>query len=167
MTRRRKIPLSNTLVLTGFNIYEGLGIDDPDKLKGRDFVFRARGRDLNGVVFDFAVLPKVDFEGAELRGASLNGAHLQGASLDYAQLQGAWLIEAQLQGAFLNYAQLQGAALDKAILSATDLSQAYLWRSHGDGADLAALMLSNKQDEWRPYWRDDVGKDQPWNDESY
>jgi uncharacterized protein YjbI with pentapeptide repeats len=107
--RRRILPLSNTLVLTGFNIYEGLNIDDPDKLKGRDFVFLARGRDLNGALFVFANLPKVDLESADLQGASLFGARLQGASLHSAQLRGAFLDGAQLQGASLDDAQLQGA----------------------------------------------------------
>jgi hypothetical protein len=37
-TRRRRLPLSNTLVLTGLNVLEDLGVDDPDKAKWRDFV---------------------------------------------------------------------------------------------------------------------------------
>jgi hypothetical protein len=45
-TRRRKSFFSSTLVLPGFNIYEGLGTDDPEKAKWRDFVFQARGRGL-------------------------------------------------------------------------------------------------------------------------
>ena len=49
----------------------------PRSRSGRDFVFRARGRDLSGAILDFANLPKVDFEGAELQGASLKGAQLQ------------------------------------------------------------------------------------------
>jgi hypothetical protein len=89
ITRRRALFLSNTLVLTGFNIYEGLNIDDPDKQKGRDFVFRARGRDLRGAIFDIAVLPSVDFTGADLRSAGLFAAKLQGAWFDHAELQGA------------------------------------------------------------------------------
>src|SRR3984957_14505796 len=115
-TRRRRWPLSSTLVLPGLNIYEGLGVDDPEKAKWHDFVFRARGRDLKGAIFDFATLPKVDFEGSDLRGASLDGAQLQGASLDGAQLQGASLDGAQLQGASVDGAQLQGASLDGAQL---------------------------------------------------
>ena len=47
-TRRRNSIFSNTLVLPSFNIYEGLGIDDPEKTKWRDFVFHARDRDLRG-----------------------------------------------------------------------------------------------------------------------
>jgi cytochrome c biogenesis protein CcdA len=42
-SRRRNSIFSSTLVLPGLNIYEGLKIDDPEKVKGRDFVFRARG----------------------------------------------------------------------------------------------------------------------------
>ena len=115
-TRRRRWPLSSTLVLPGLNIYEGLGVDDPEKAKWHDFVFRARGRDLKGAIFDFATLPKVDFEGSDLRGASLDGAQLQGASLGHGQLQTASLVGAQLQGASLDGAQLQGASLDGAQL---------------------------------------------------
>jgi uncharacterized protein YjbI with pentapeptide repeats len=115
-TRRRRWPLSSTLVLPGFNIYEGLRIEDPEKAKWHDFVFRARGRDLKGAIFDLTTLPRVDFEGSDLRGASLGGAQLQGTSLRYAQLQMASLFGAQLQGASLDGAQLQSASLDGAQL---------------------------------------------------
>ena len=80
-THRRRLPLSSTLVLPDLNIYEGLKIDDPEKTKWRDYVFRARGRDLKGAIFDLATLPKVDFDSAQLQGASLDGAQLEGASL--------------------------------------------------------------------------------------
>jgi uncharacterized protein YjbI with pentapeptide repeats len=156
----RRWPFSNTLVLPGLNVYEGLSIDDPAKAKWRDFVFRPLGRDLKGAIFTFASLPKVDFTGAhfegarlshtQLQGASLEAAYLQGASLEAAQLQGASLDSAQLQGARLSGARLQGASLDQArldgallngaqlqgvsfsgaILKAADLSNAYLWRSN-------------------------------------
>ena len=156
---RRRFPFSSTLVLPGVNVYEGLGIDDPEKAKWRDFVFRARGRDLKGAIFDLASLPKVDFEGADLQGASLfrtqlqgaalyhaqlqgaaldftrfqgaslEAARLQGAWLDRAQLQGTSLRDAQLQGASLEYAGLQGASFTGATLEATDLLGAYLWRT--------------------------------------
>ncbi len=33
---RRRLLFSSTLVLPGFNIYEGLGVDDPDKAKWHD-----------------------------------------------------------------------------------------------------------------------------------
>ena len=108
----------------GLNVYEGLDIDDPEKVKWRDFIFRARGRDLKGANFDFANLPKVDFTGAHLQGASLDGAELQGASLDDAQLQGASLDDAQLQGASLDDAQLQGASLERCAASGRFIFQA-------------------------------------------
>ncbi len=98
---RRRLPFSSTLVLPGLNVYEGLGIDDPEKAKWHDFVFRARGRDLRGAIFYLVSLRKVDLTGAQLQGASLEFAQLQGASLDDAQLQGATLVEASLQGASL------------------------------------------------------------------
>ncbi len=121
VTRRRWLPLSSTLVLPGLNIYERLNIDDPERVKGRDYVFRARGRDLNGAIFDLASLPKVDFEGAQLRGASLRWAQLDRASFDQAQLQGASLDYAQLQGASLEGAQLQGASFFGAQLHGASL----------------------------------------------
>ena len=142
-TRRRRWPLSSTLVLAGFNIYEGLNIDDPDKLKGRDFVFRARGRDLKGAIFDLATLQKVDFEGADLHGASLAEAKLQGAHLSRAQLQGASLTFAQLQGASLTFAQLQGASLTFAQLQGVELQNAYL-----QGAWLAGVQLQGASLMW-------------------
>ena len=76
-TRRRWLPISSTLVLSGLNIYEGLNIDDPKKAEWREFVFRPRGRDLRGAIFGLASLPKVDFEGAKLQGASLYRAHFR------------------------------------------------------------------------------------------
>jgi Pentapeptide repeats (8 copies) len=162
INRRRRWPVSSTLVLTGFNIYEGLNIDDPDKVKGRDFVFRARGRDLKGAIFDFATLPKVDFTGAELEGARLNSAQLDRASFDAARLQGASLVGAQLkgasfgceqpedsefkcvqlQGALLNRAQLQGASLDFAQLQGAFLSGAQLQGASLFNADLSGAQLS-------------------------
>ncbi|MBV9288380.1 MAG: pentapeptide repeat-containing protein [Hyphomicrobiales bacterium] len=147
ITRRRRLPFSSTLVLPGLNVYEELGVDDPEKISMRDFVFRARGRDLKGAILDIASLPKVDFEGAHLEGASLAGArlqgarlwdaHLQGASLGSAQLQGAWLGGAQLQGAWLVRAQLQGASLSSASLQGASLDLAHL-----QGASLNRVALS-------------------------
>ena len=133
---RRRLPFSSTLVLPGLNVYEGLGIDDPDKVKWHDFVFRARGRDLRGAIFDDASLPKVDFAGADLQGASLAYAQLQGASLEGAQLQGASLYRAQLQGASLDGARLQGASLDQAQLQGASLEGAQL---QGESLVLAQL----------------------------
>ena len=79
-TGRRRLPFSNTLVLVGFDIYENLKIDDPEKLK-RNSAFHARGRELRGAIFARANLPKVDFASAHLEGASLDGANLFGAQL--------------------------------------------------------------------------------------
>ena len=142
-THRRRLPLSSTLVLPGLNIYEGLKIDDPEKTKWRDYVFRARGRDLRGAIFDLASLPKVDFDSAQLQGASLGGAQLEGASLARAQLQGATLILAQLQGASLFMAQLQGAALDWARLQGASLNGAQLQGASLWGAQLQGAWLEN------------------------
>ncbi len=144
-TRRRTSLFSSTLVLPGLNIYEGLGIVDPEKAKWHDFVFRARGRDLRGAILDFAVLPKVDFQGAELQRAFLGGARLQGASLQKAQLQGAWLNYAQLQGASLDNAQLQRAGLDGAQFQGASLNGAQLQGASLNGAQLRGATLDGAQ----------------------
>jgi uncharacterized protein YjbI with pentapeptide repeats len=140
-TRRRWLPISSTLVLPGLNVYEGLKIDDPEKAKWRDFVFRARGRDLNGAIFDLAILPKVDFEGAHLQGAVLNDAELQGAVLNDAQLQGASLNRAELHGVSLDGAELQAASLDGAHLQGASLDRAELRGASLVGAKLQGASL--------------------------
>ncbi|SDR31471.1 Uncharacterized protein YjbI, contains pentapeptide repeats [Rhizobiales bacterium GAS113] len=142
---RRRLPFSSTLVLTDLNVYEGLKIDDPEKVKGRDFVFSARGRDLKGAIFDLASLPKVDFEGAKLQGASLERAQLQGASFAYAELQGASLFGARLQGASLDNTQLQGALLDSARLQGASLFLARLPGASLDDAQLQGAFLVSTQ----------------------
>jgi hypothetical protein len=141
-TRRRKSLFSSTLVLPGLNIYEGLGIDDPEKAKWHDFVFRARGRDLVGAIFDLANLAKVDCTGANLRYASLRQAQLQDASLTEADLRSAFLTGAQLKGAALLGAQLQGASLDGAWLEGASLTKADLQGSSLDGAHLQGASLT-------------------------
>ena len=145
-----------------------------------------------GAVFDLAVLPKVDFTGADLEGASLDDAQLQGAFLGRAQLQGASLEganlkgayfgdtelqgasldHAQLQGASFYCAQLQGASLEAAVLEATDLRFAYLWRtSRPNQPSVSAIRMSDES--WRPEWKpeeDEKAKEdgpQPWNDMEY
>jgi uncharacterized protein YjbI with pentapeptide repeats len=135
-TGRRALPLSNTIVLADFNIYEELKIDDPDKVKGRDFVFRARGRDLRGAIFNFASLPKVDFEEADLRGAEFTNARLPEASFVYAQLQDAYFGGAQLQQASFENAQLQGAGFFEARLQGASFVSAHL-----QGASLYSTQL--------------------------
>ena len=152
------------LVLTGFNVLEGLGIDDPKKAEWRDFVFRARGRDLRGARFDFASLPRVDFTGANLQSASFANAQLDRASFDAAQLQHASLIGAQLKGASfrcellpdnvlcaqlqdasLGGAQLQGASLDSARLQDASLVGAKLQGASLSEAELQGARLDNGQ----------------------
>ena len=153
----RRFPFSNTLVLPGLNVYEGLGIDDPEKAKWRDYVFRPRGRDLRGAIFAFASLPSVDFTGADLQGARLgrvaqrsfrarrSQAQLQGASLHSAQLQGASLDKAQLQGAKLYGAQLQGASLTEAQLQGAWLTDAQLQGAWLAGAELQGALVAGAQ----------------------
>jgi uncharacterized protein YjbI with pentapeptide repeats len=143
-TRRRWLPFSNTLVLPGLNIYEGLGIDDPDKTKWHD-VFRVSGRDLKGAIFDYAIMPRVDFTRAQLQSASLTLAELQSVSLDGAQLQGVKLGGARLQGASMGSANLQAASLDGAQLQGANLDYADLRGATLDGAHLQGSSLEGAQ----------------------
>ena len=136
VARRRWLPFSSTLVLTGFNVLEGLGIDDPAKAKWRDFIFRARGRDLKGESFVLASLPRVDFTGAELQGASFYKAQLDRVSLEKAQLQGA-----SLYGAVLHDALLVDAHLEHSMLNEVELQGASLYRANLDGASLDRAQL--------------------------
>jgi uncharacterized protein YjbI with pentapeptide repeats len=144
-SRRRWLPFSNTLVLTGLNVYEALKIDDPEKVKWRDYVFLARDRDLKGAIFDFAGLPKIDFTGANLEGASLEHAQLDHVSFEDAQLRHALLSYAQLNEALLNRAHLQGAILERVNLQNSSLDGAELQLSWLDYADLRGASLKQAQ----------------------
>jgi uncharacterized protein YjbI with pentapeptide repeats len=145
-TRRRVDSLiPNTIVLPGFNVYEALKIDDPKKVEWREALLSLRGRDLKGAVFDFATLPKVDFEGAQLEGARFIGAKLQSASFAGAQLQGASLDVAELQGASFSGAQLQGASLDMAKLQGSYFSAAQLQGASVVAAQLQGASLGKAQ----------------------
>lgn len=110
-TRRRSSPFSNTLVLPGFNLYEGLKIDEPKKLAWKEYLHDLRGRHLEQAVLSQADLTGADLRGAHLMGADLQFTQLRGASLDQAELQGANLPGAELDGAVLVNAHLQGANL--------------------------------------------------------
>jgi Pentapeptide repeats (8 copies) len=129
------------LRLSNLNIFEGLQIDDPKKAEWRNFVFRARNRNLKGANFSFASLPKVDFNRGQLQGANLFHAQLQGSSLASARLQGANLEGAELQGADLKDAQLQGANLKDAQLQGADLQNAQLQGASLEGAQLQGASL--------------------------
>jgi hypothetical protein len=144
-TGSRASPFSSTLVLPDLDIYAGLKIDDPEKVKWRKYVFVAGRRNLRGAILVGALLPKVDLTGAELQGASLFAAQLQGASLFEAQLQGASLDLANLQGASLFAAQLQGASLLEAQLQGATLNNANLQGASLDWAQLQGAALDNAQ----------------------
>ena len=162
-TSRRWLPIYNTLVLTGFNIYKGLRIDDPQKLKEKDFVFVARGRDLRGAIFAFANLPKVDFTAAQLQAAIFDGAKLHDSSFACpsrskdkltgdtpspdlcTQLQGASFLGGELKGVSLRGAQLQDATLDLGDLRDTSLEGANLERASFYGTLLDGASLDRAQ----------------------
>jgi uncharacterized protein YjbI with pentapeptide repeats len=61
--------------------------------------------DLRNSFFKYCLMPKVDFSGADLRGADFTGADLREADFRDAKLQGAIFCEADLRGA-----KFEGAA---------------------------------------------------------
>ncbi len=145
-TRRRGI-LSDTLVLPVFDINAELKAPPPTRTDIHRFVFHARGRDLRGAVFDYAILSNIDFEGAhleeaslaraDLKSASLYCAHMQGASLYYAELQNTSFYAADLRGAELRFVSGQGAVLEGAHLEG-----ATLVGSHFEGASFRSAYLA-------------------------
>jgi uncharacterized protein YjbI with pentapeptide repeats len=144
-TRHRWLPFSSTLVLSGLNIYEALGIGNPENARWREFVFHARGRDLNGADFEYAVLTKVDFDGALLRGAAFFRSQMQGASFIKTQLQGANFSLSHLQGAIVEQAQLEGASFVGAEGQGADFGNAQLQAARLDGANLQGASFAGAQ----------------------
>jgi len=196
-TGRTDSLVANTLMLSEFNLYEALKIDDPKKVEWKEHLIDLRDRDLRQAILFGAILPKPDLRGfAELQGATLRYAQLQSASLDWAQLQGASLDLAQLQRASLKGAQLQGASLDLAQLQGASLEGAQLQGASLKGAQLEGASLKGAQLEgasldgaflWRaqldgvdakdlfapvgsPDWSPEqmaYGEKEPWTDASY
>ena len=165
---------ANRLVLPGLDVVVHLKLDSETKIDFLPETASLRWRNLDGAVLIDAVLRKVDFTGASLRGARLENANLrqaklgcgdwlregtkekdeerppicvqlQGASLNFAQLQGAYLGSAQLQGASLNSAQLQGASLVGANFIGAELRYANLQGALLDHAQLQASILAHAQ----------------------
>jgi uncharacterized protein YjbI with pentapeptide repeats len=147
VTRRRTSLWSNTIVLPGFDIFEALKINDPQKVDWKPFLISLRGRHLEGAVLAGATLKRTDFSGAYLGGASLGETQLQGSSFATTALERANFDGAVLQNAnFLN-ARLKQASLWKADLRNADLSNAHLQGAELSGADLrdANLVASELQ----------------------
>ena len=146
-TGRTDSLVANTLMLSEFNLYEALKIDDPKKVEWKEHLIDLRDRDLRQAILFGAILPKPDLRGF---------AELQGATLRYAQLQSASLEGAQLQGASLKGAQLEGASLDGA----------FLWRAQLDGVDAKDLFAPVGSPDWSPEQMA-YGEKEPWTDASY
>ncbi len=142
---RRWLLLADALVLRRVDALDQLKIDNPERVKEKDFIFIAPNRDFAGAEFQNGSLGRVDFRKANLRGAMLEYAQLQGASLAGAQLQGASLDGARLQGVSLDRAQLQGASLDGARLQGVSLDRAQLQGASLDGARLQGASLYGAQ----------------------
>jgi uncharacterized protein YjbI with pentapeptide repeats len=140
-TQRRSSPFSNTLVLPGFSLYEGLKIDDPKKLEWKEYRADLRGRHLEEAMLSKADLSRADLTGARIQGALLQGAQLKGVSLDDARLQGAVLEGAHLEAASLDRAQLQGASLTGAQLEGASLEDAQLQGASLFGTQLDGVSL--------------------------
>jgi uncharacterized protein YjbI with pentapeptide repeats len=145
VTRRRSSLFSNTLVLTNFDVYNALKIDDPNKIGWKDRILTLRGRHLEGAIFDDAKLLKTDlsfaflehasFSGAIMPGVDLRGAHLDGASLLTTNLKGADLTSANLLGASIVLSHFEGASLLSANLIGAAVVESYFSGAILDDAD--------------------------------
>ncbi len=98
--------------------------------------------DLNGSIFEEAVL-----ENAEFTGATLTSCNMNRAALGYAALDGTCMQKAMLNGATLDSATLQNADLRKAHmveanLSNTDLENANMTWVRADGANFSYSHLA-------------------------
>lgn len=95
--------------------------------------------------------PRVQMQGADLRGAEMQGANLYGAqmwgtNLPEAQMQGARLSKAQMHGANLLEAKMQGAYLPEAQMWGANLKEAHmqganLYKAQMQGADLPGAKM--------------------------
>ncbi|MGB8900445.1 MAG: pentapeptide repeat-containing protein [Methylocella sp.] len=150
-TANRDKHLSNILILSEFNIYEALKIDNPKKVEWRNVLYSVQNRDLKGAIFDRATLQKVVFDDAQLQGANFDYAHLQGASLKYAKLQGMSSTKAELQGVSFDGANLQGAALNFAKLYFASLNGAKLQGASLDFAELHGASLEGARSQLGPF----------------
>ena len=148
-TTRRVSPFSNTLVLPGFSLYEGMKVDDPKKLDWKEYRVDLRGRDLEEAMLTRADLKRADLTGARLRGAVLPFTQLQNASLDDAQLHGASLFGAQLEGRRSLWRSSRVHMLWGAQLAGTSLERAQLQGASLYGAQLAGASLEERSSRVR------------------
>ena len=100
-------------------------------------------RDPEGKRIDWggANLKGANLWGADLKGANLEEANLEGANLDGANLEGAHLKGANLWGACLKGANLKGANLWGACLKGANLEEANLEGANLRGANLEGANL--------------------------
>src|SRR5262249_9427912 len=75
-TLRPRGPFSRRLVLPGVSLYQELKIDEPAKLKWKEYLVELRGRHLEEAELSRADLRKADLAGANLQGADLDGTQL-------------------------------------------------------------------------------------------
>ena len=100
-----------------------------------------QGFDLNGCVFNDALLKEARMEGANLSATQLDGADLRGARMEGANLSKARMRKANLNGAKiieadLSEARMAGANLSEAWIEGADFSEARM-----EGADLSKARM--------------------------
>ena len=100
-----------------------------------------KGANLWGADLKGANLEGANLWGADLKGANLEGANLWGANLEGANLRGADLWGANMKGANLKGANLKGACLKGAFLEGANLEEANLDGANMRGANLRGANL--------------------------
>lgn len=105
------------------------------------YAANAFGTDLEGAVFDRALLDQSHFSYARLRGSSFRGAVLSGGRLVGCDLFGANLRDATLKDANLEQANLVDANLRGALLRNANLAEADMRNANLEGAGLSGANL--------------------------
>jgi hypothetical protein len=132
---------TNTLELSGFNVFVTEKIDDLNKVVLKDWLLDLSGHDLRRAVLANANLTKVNLSLADLRGAILANAQLPGSNLFKAKLEDASLVSAELSGANLFRANLERASLMSAHLQGAWLDRADLRHAFAGGANFQGASL--------------------------
>ena len=153
ISRRPFLPFSNRLVLTDVNIADLAGALSAAAEGKTEFVYRARGRNFRGAIFDHAILTKVDFAGAHLEGASFYYSDLDDSNFDGSGMDGASFRQSKARGASFEDAHLAHADFSSANLAAADFKRAKLPQAvfadaglraaEFDGADLSETSLTD------------------------
>jgi uncharacterized protein YjbI with pentapeptide repeats len=140
--RRRRWP-ANSLKLKDFDLYAGLGVDDPKKLDWKKYTVDLRDRHLENADLRFTKFVRANFGGTSLQKSNLSGGDFTGVSFSDAHLEGAVLRKASFLASKFDGAYLRGATLDEANMTGVELQGAYLEGASAIGISLLGASLES------------------------